>query len=128
VVRYADSSALIKLVVAERESDALRAYLRGERPTSSVIAYAEVLRAARRRGAGAEDEARALLRALTLIAIDDAILETAATLEPAAIRTLDAIHLATALVVGDDLDAIVTYDGRMATAARTASLEVAAPE
>ena len=62
------------------------------------------------------------LRRVDLIAIDDRILESAGTLEPRVLRTLDAIHLATAIAVGDDLEAIVSYDERMVEAARLLGL------
>lgn len=126
---YADSSALTKLVLDERESTALLAYLRDRGPiASSIIALAELIRAVRRLRPDLEADANAVLDGITLIDLDRESLETAATLEPAAIRTLDAIHIATALALGNDLEAIVTYDARMAAAARTAALEVATPE
>ena len=61
------------------------------------------------------------------VAIDDRILEAAGTLEPRVLRTIDAIHLATALAVGDDLDTIVTYDDRMVEAARFLGLPTVTP-
>jgi len=67
------------------------------------------------------------LRRVDLIGIDDRILDAAGTLEPLVLRTLDAIHLATALAVGDDLEGIVTYDERMIDAARLLGLPTATP-
>jgi predicted nucleic acid-binding protein len=67
------------------------------------------------------------LRRVDLIGIDDRILDAAGILEPQVLRTLDAIHLATAAAVGDDLDAIVTYDERMIEAARLLGLATATP-
>ena len=67
------------------------------------------------------------LRRVDLIGIDDRILDAAGILEPRILRTLDAIHLATALTLGDDLDAIVTYDDRMTEAARLLGLSTVRP-
>jgi len=67
------------------------------------------------------------LRTIDLVAIDDRILEAAGVLEPGALRTLDAIHVATALAIGDDLAEIVTYDERMVEAARSLGLPTIAP-
>ena len=72
-------------------------------------------------------QASAILRRVDLIGIDDRILDAAGTLEPAVHRTLDAIHLASAMAVGDDLEAIVTYDERMVDAARLVGLSTATP-
>jgi uncharacterized protein len=67
------------------------------------------------------------LRRVDLVGIDDRILDAAGILEPKVLRTLDAIHLATAMAVGDDLEAILTYDERMLEAARLMGLPTAAP-
>jgi predicted nucleic acid-binding protein len=64
---------------------------------------------------------------MDLIAVADAVLDAAAMLEPRVLRTLDAIHLATALTLGDDLDALVTYDARMLDGARLLGLSTATP-
>jgi predicted nucleic acid-binding protein len=61
------------------------------------------------------------------IAIDDRLLDTAGLLEPGVMRTLDAIHVATAMSLGDDLDAVITYDERMVEAARLVGLPVVSP-
>ena len=126
---YLDSSALVKLVVEEPETAALRGFLadREGRRVSSVLLRPESLRAVRHLGADALATVREGLRRVDLVAIDDRILEAAGTLEPRVLRTLDAIHLATALAVGDDLDTIVTYDDRMAEAARFLGLATATP-
>jgi predicted nucleic acid-binding protein len=68
------------------------------------------------------------LRTIDLVAIDDRILEAAGVLEPQILRTLDAIHLATALSIGDDLSEVVTYDARMLEAARLLGLPTASPQ
>ena len=125
---YLDSSALVKLVIAEPESPALRRYLRGEPERAScALARVEVLRAVRAHGPAALTRARRLLQRLSLVRIDDTLLEAAATLDPSIVRSLDAIHLAAAQIFGDEMTALITYDGRMATAATLLELQVAAP-
>ncbi len=125
---YTDSSALAKLVLDEAESDALRAFVDGVALVSAALGFVEVLRAARRFGPPAERQARDLLARVQLVRLDGPILESAAMLDPPELRSLDAIHIASALVLGEDLEAVVTYDGRMAEAARAAGLRVEAPE
>ncbi len=126
---YLDGSAFVKVVVEEAESAALRAFLAasGARRVSSALLRAEALRAVRHLGPDALSIVREGLRRVDLIGIDDRILDSAGILDPRVLRTLDAIHLATALAVGDDLDAIVTYDERMITAARLVGLTTAIP-
>lgn len=126
---YLDSSAFVKVVVEEPETNALRMYLSRNvgRRISSALLHAEALRAVRHLGPEALRTIREGLRLVDLILIDDRILEAAGMLEPRILRTLDAIHLATALMVGDDLEAIVTYDDRMIEAARLLGLPTAAP-
>ena len=126
---YLDSSAFVKIVVQEAESGALRTYLAGSdsRRVSSALLRAEALRAVRHLGPDALAAVREGLRRVDLVAIDDRILDTAGTLQPGLLRTLDAIHLATALALGDDLDAVVTYDERMVEAARLLGLATAMP-
>lgn len=127
--RYLDSSAFVKLVVDEAESEALRAYLdQGTgRFIASTLLRTEALRAVHHLGPDALELVRDGLRRVDLIGVDDRILDVAGSLEPSILRTLDAIHLATALFVGDDLDAIVTYDSRMIEATRSLGLKVASP-
>lgn len=125
---YLDASALVKLVVAEAESSALRRFLRTrpERATSA-LSRVEVLRAVRPNGARATTRARALLLGIDLIALDDELLERAASIGPAVLRSLDAIHLAAAQTLGDELTEVVTYDDRMTHAAARLGMVVAAP-
>jgi uncharacterized protein len=129
-VVYLDSSALVKLVVAEPESTALMDRLR-EWPgrMSSALALAEVPRALHRAGFGAavHRRAREVLGRIALVDVDRRVLAAAAALEPSPLRTLDAIHLATALTVREELAAVVTYDRRLQAAAERAHLEVVAP-
>jgi predicted nucleic acid-binding protein len=126
---YLDGSAFVKVVIEEAESAALRDFLAGEpaRFVSSALLRTEVLRAVRHQAPQARSAVREGLRRVDLIAIDDRILDTAGLLEPGVLRTLDAIHVATALAVGDDLDAIVTYDERMIAAAGLMGLATATP-
>lgn len=126
---YLDSSAFVKLAVEEPETAALRAFLgeRARRSVSSALLRTEALRAVRHVGAEALATVREGLRRVDLVSLDDRILEAAGTLEPRVLRTLDAIHLATALAIGDDLQAIVTYDDRMIEAAGLLGLPTVTP-
>lgn len=126
---YVDASAFVKIVAEEPEAAALRAFLERERGrrVSSAVLRTEAVRAVRLRRPEALAATRQALRTVDLIAVADAILDAAASLDPRVLRTLDAIHLATALSLGDDLDAIVTYDARMAEGARLLGLPIAMP-
>lgn len=126
---YLDSSAFVKLMVEETESAALRTFLakRDVRRVSSALLRTESLRAVRHLGPDALATVREGLRRIDLVGIDDRILDAAGTLEPLVLRTLDAIHLATAMAVGDDLDVVMTYDERMIEAARLLGLATATP-
>lgn len=125
---YADTSALAKLVLDEPESPALRLYFAGAGPVlTSAITATELVRAACRVHPDLEAAASAVVGALTLVDLDIGILAAAGRLAPPAIRTLDAIHLATALAMGAELDVVLTYDARMAEAARATGLRVEAP-
>lgn len=127
-VTYLDSSAIVKLAVNEPETMALRRYLRRRSPViSSALARTEVLRAVAPAGARAVDSGRRALTRLELVRINNEILDDAATMHPLEVRTLDAIHLATAARLGEDLGVLVTYDERMATAAKDAGIRVAIP-
>jgi predicted nucleic acid-binding protein len=127
---YFDSSAIVKLIVAERESDALQASL-AEWPdrVSAALAEVEVHRLLWRTRASSELLARArdVLDAFVLVRLDDAVLSRAATLKDRQLRALDAIHLATALSLGDDPEAFITYDARLARAAERERLPVRHP-
>lgn len=126
---YLDSSAFVKLVIEETESTALRTFVanRGARRVSSALLRTEALRAVRHLGPDALATVREGLRRVDLIGIDDRILDAAGLLEPQVLRTLDAIHLATATAIGDDLEAIVTYDERMVDAAKLMGMSTATP-
>lgn len=122
-----DSSAIVKLAVREPESAALRRYLRRRRPlVSSALAQTEVLRALPS-GEAAMVSGRRVLSGLDLVRINDRVLSSAGALLPIELRSLDAIHLATAEQLATDLGVIVTYDDQMAGAARQRGLRVASP-
>jgi uncharacterized protein len=128
---YLDSSALVKLVLPEAESGALLESLAAwPVRITSELARIEVVRAARRTTSdpGAEQRAEEVLAGLYLLKIDSDVLSEAARLEPRTLRSLDAIHLASALSLGADLGPIVTYDSNMATAAEDYGLAVLAPQ
>lgn len=124
---YLDSSGIVKLVDREAESAALRRYLRRRTLVSSALARTEVLRAAATKGGDVVVRSRRVLTRLDLLRINDRVLGAAATILPIELRTLDAIHLATAQQLGDDLGGIITYDTRMAEAAELLGFRVAAP-
>lgn len=117
---YLDTSALVKLVVAEAETEVLLAWLAGRsgQPTSSDLARTELLRVVRRVAPDRLERARRVLDSVALIALSTETFEEASRLAPATMRPLDALHLAAALRLGDDLDAVVTYDDRLADAVR----------
>jgi predicted nucleic acid-binding protein len=124
---YVDSSAFVKLVLAEPETPALLAALEGvERLVASEILEVEVLRATHR-GGGETAAARSQLAAVRLIPLSSEIRRRASELDPSSVRSLDAIHLATALSLGERLEGLHTYDERMSLAARHAGLNVQAP-
>ena len=125
---YLDSSAIVKLVIAEPESSALRRYLRRRRPyVSSALARAEVARALLPFGPEGLRRGDTALTRLDLIRVSDTVLRDAGRLLPDDVRTLDAIHLATARRLGEDLARLVTYDTRMRAAAESLGIDVAAP-
>ena len=128
-VVYLDSSAFLKLLVAEPESKALRtALVHWPRRASATLIRTEVVRALRR--AGAETRlaaARRMLRRLQLIQLDEALLDRAGELDPRDLRSLDAVHVAAALALGSDLGGFMTYDERLAAAARDQGLTVLSP-
>src|SRR5947208_16098415 len=111
-VAYLDTSAVVKLLVQEPETAALRRRLGGwPRRASSALLRVELLRTVRRAGLPRLMQgARRQLASIDLIRLDDDLLERAAAIEPTTVRSLDAIHLATALGLGADLAAMVTYD------------------
>jgi predicted nucleic acid-binding protein len=129
VAHYLDTSAIFKLVVSERESPALRDWLTtaDRQPTSSDLARTELVRAVRRQDGKLLAGALVVLEALDLQTIDRGTFESAALLDPVPLRPLDAIHLACAMNLEEDLESIVTYDDRLAEAARAYGIAVSAP-
>jgi predicted nucleic acid-binding protein len=126
---YLDTSAAAKLVVAEAGSEAMTwwATTHETRVVASDLLRTELLRATRRAAPSQMQRARTVLDALTLFNLTSATFERAATLDPDELRSLDALHLAAALELGDELDGIVTYDDRMATVASLYGIAVIAP-
>ena len=123
-----DSSALVKLAVREQESDELRRYLRRRRPlVCSALARTEVARALLPLGPETVRRGGEVLARVDLIRVNDRVLTAAGAMVPGDLRSLDAIHLATAQQLGDDLARLITYDERMAEAARALGWSVAAP-
>ena len=126
---YIDSSALVKLVVPEPETSALEADLaHREGLVASQLAALECRRAIRRvaskRAFAAVDD---MLEAVLLMNITPAVLQTAARLDPPLLRSLDAIHVATALATHDPDLEVITYDDRLAAAAAANGLRVVRP-
>ena len=128
MAHYVDTSAILKLIRPETESRALHEWVASEHPMliSSDLMYTELVRSGRRVGVTALEMDEAL-EAIDYVPMTTEIFVAAGDLEPAALRSLDALHLATALHVADACDAVVTYDRRLAEAATAAGLEVFAP-
>ena len=126
---YVDTSAAVKLVVAERGTNALRRWLasRDGQVASSDLLRTELLRATRRAAPGQMVQARAVLDSLVLLTLSSAVFERAAMLEPDLLRSLDSLHLAAALELGDELEGMVTYDRRLAEGAQVLGVPVVAP-
>ena len=124
---YAEASALVKLVVEEAESELLRRLLADSAPVcSSVVAAVEVSSAAGRRvGERGVELTEIALQAISWLELESAVVGDAR--RRVGLRALDAIHLASALSLGSDLEGLVTYDRRLAEAAREAGLDVLAP-
>jgi predicted nucleic acid-binding protein len=127
-IAYVDSSALVKLIVPEPESAALRTELaKWEHLVSSALARVEVVRACARVDVKARRTAEHAVDALDLLTVDDAVLREASRLGPAELRSLDAIHVASALVLGAELGVAIVYDDRLAQAMASAGIAIAAP-
>jgi predicted nucleic acid-binding protein len=128
VTVYLDASALVKLVAPEAESDAMASFVVGHRSQStSVVGLMEVRRAAVRRPGVTEARVDDVLVRVIGIAFGPEVAAAAAVIGPPTLRTLDAIHLASAAALGTDLEALVTYDRRLADAARALGMPVASP-
>jgi len=127
-VSYLDSSAIVKLIVKEPESVALRRHLRGRQAlVSSALARTEVKRAVLQLGGPAMQRADDVLNRIELVRLTNAVLNAAGAMKPDELRSLDAIHLATAALFETTLRDLVTYDARMAAAAQAHGWAVASP-
>ena len=124
---YVDASAIVRLVLDEPGSEPMmRWFVESERVVASVLGIIETRRAV---GRHERDIARldAVLETFVTVELDPVVARRAALLAPSTLRTLDAIHLATAIALGPELDAFVTYDDRLADAARAVGLPVVSP-
>lgn len=127
---YLDSSAIVKLVHVEEETAALRTWLtgRGQTPlVSSLLARVETARALWRTDPPALVNVPLVLGAVHLIAMDESVCGTASAYQEAELRSLDAIHLATATMIGTALTWFVSYDKRLLSVASSAGLPTASP-
>ena len=127
-MHYLDTSALVKLVVAEQYSDAMRTWVQVDRVlVTSDLTRTELMRAVTRVHPLRAQRVRALLDSVETVGLTRRVLDEAGRLVPPELRSLDAIHLAVALSFGDDLASIVTYDDRLGSAAAGAGVTVEAP-
>lgn len=118
----------MKLPLREAEEDALLGELaEWDGYVSSALLAVEAIRACARYGKRYADDARLFLEGLALLPLDEAVLAEAASLQPVGLRSLDALHLATALSVGDEIGSFITYDQRLADAASGQGLNVIRP-
>ena len=127
---YLDSAAVVKLVHSEPESETLRAWLADRAETgwiSSVLVEVESFRALARHSPGSISRLPPVLDLIEMVEINQSIRTVAQAVAPATVRSLDAIHLATALRLGEQLTSFVTYDKRLADAAEGAGLRVDMP-
>ena len=126
---YMDTSALVKLVSREPESTELLQWATSvESPLVTCdLARTELMRAVRRLDPGLAVAARTVLDSLTILKLSTSLFESAIRIEPVEVRSLDALHLAAALALGDELEAIVVYDKRLADAAVRYGIAVVSP-
>ncbi len=131
---YLDTSAVLKLVIDEPEAGVLRGFLRGDNPRAvplslvfSELTVTEALRAGRRRSEDAGGRVEQLLASMYLIRLPGSIVHRAGKLLPSHLRSRDALHLQAALELGEASMGIVTYDARVAEAARGAGVTVFTP-
>jgi hypothetical protein len=122
---YLDSSALTKLVIDEPESASLQTVLQGRSLMTSRVAVVEVTKSVARSNPIADPSK--ILALVTLLELDADVASVAATTGGPGLRALDAIHVATALLVGAELESFITYDARQSEAASAAGLLVIAP-
>lgn len=126
-VAYVDSSALVKLVLDDPDSPAMfRWYVESLNVVTSRIGVVETRRAAAR-GTHDPEHLDVILGSIGVVELGEDIARSGAIVGPARLRTLDAVHLATAVTLVPDLEAFVTYDDRLAEAARAIGLPVLRP-
>ena len=125
---YFDSSAIVKLVHLEPESQALIDYLASDEieVSTSVVAEIEVIRALRRLR-DTKPEIEQAMKGFYLLGLDEEVRQDACSIGATTLRSLDAVHLATALAIDDDELEFITYDNRLADAARSEGLTVVQP-
>ena len=126
---FIDTSAAVKLVSAERESEALRQWLADLKPdvVSSELLRTELMRALHRHPLTSSEQAAPILDTIAMVTPTSIDFAKAGDLDPPELRSLDALHLAVALGLGDDVDSMLTYDHRLADAAEAHGLTVIAP-
>jgi uncharacterized protein len=124
---YLDTSALVKLIAEEQESKDLLEFVGDDEIVSSLIARTELVRAVARKHERLIESAEELLADLSYVTVSRAVTATAAWVQPWTVRSLDAIHVSSAVRMRGGLRAVVTYDARMVTVARSAGLDVASP-
>lgn len=122
---YLDASALTKLIIDEPQGPALQRTVQDRSIVSSRIVVVEVVKAVTR--ASPDADPSEILAMTTLLEFDATVATLAATTGGPSLRSLDAIHIATALQLGAELESFITYDIRQAEAARAAGLHVLAP-
>lgn len=119
----------MKLPLQEVEHEALlRELAKWEGYVSSALLAVEAIRACGRYGSEYATQARSWLEGLALLPLDDAVLDVATSLDPAGLRSLDALHLATALSIREEVGVLITYDQRLAEAAEGMGLKVLQPK
>jgi hypothetical protein len=127
---YLDTSAAFKLLAAEEHAEAFLAFYREHRSDSwisSDLLRIEVSRAVTRNWPALIPDAQRLLDAFEYVQIDEDVVRSAIVEPDRLLRSLDAIHLATARILGPELTALLTYDDRLAKAAADAGISVLAP-
>jgi predicted nucleic acid-binding protein len=129
-VIYLDTSAFVPLVRQEATTTAMLAFLAGRRGVplvSSALLVVETRRAVQREDPSLLPRSDLLLTRINRVDITAAVVETASRLPEPNLRSLDAIHLATALLIGDSIEVFVCYDKRLAAAAEALGLRTAMP-
>ncbi len=129
MAHYIDASAVVQLIVEEDETAALRSWIVdvGDDLATSDLTRTELNRAARRVTPDRMDRVRTTIESLAVSGLPTRVFDAAGRIDPPTLRSLDALHLAAALELGDELDGIVTYDDRLADAARRLGIPVVAP-